>query len=63
MSEEICTVPTFSNSRNTLAFVSAPVIELESVAASKPSRVDDFRLIRAAQQGDTFRIRGTGAAL
>jgi len=53
MSEEICTVPTLSNSRNTLAFVSAPVIELESVAASKPSRVDDFRLIRAAQQGDT----------
>lgn len=54
MSEEICIVPTFSKSRSAMAFVSVPVIEAESVsAASKPSRVDDFRLIRAAQQGDT----------
>ena len=52
MSEETCIVPTFNQSRSTMAFVSAPVVEPDSVIASKPSRVDDFRLIRAAQQGN-----------
>src|ERR1700755_26764 len=45
MSEQICIAPT--------AFVIAPVFEPETVVPAKQSRVDDFRLIRAAQQGDT----------
>lgn len=53
MSEEVCIVPRFSKSPTATAFVNAPVFEAEPAQASKQSRVDDFRLMRAAQQGDT----------
>ena len=51
MSEQICIVPTFT--KTPTAFVTAPVVEPEAAQPAKQSRVDDFRLIRAAQQGDT----------
>jgi RNA polymerase sigma-70 factor (ECF subfamily) len=53
MSEQICIVPTFRKRPTAAAFVAAPVFEPEAAPSSKQSRVDDFRLIRAAQQGDT----------
>jgi RNA polymerase sigma-70 factor (ECF subfamily) len=48
MSEQICIAPVFTNAPP--PFFAAPVVEPEAV---KQSRVDDFRLIRAAQQGET----------
>ncbi len=51
MSEQMCIAPQLNT---TPAFLGTPAIEPEVESAPKHSRVDDFRMIRAAQNGDTF---------